>query len=202
MYYPVFKAGNTTIRGLIMEAEHGVYIEDCVFHMDTNPHNLFTILTLQESLSIDYDDYFRFTFVRNPWDRLVSCYSNKIVGRKDSSVLWNYNYANLDQMSFEKFVRFVYGLPDQYADGHIKSQTDMFDPSKMDFIGRFENFSEDLACVIDRCGLKVDKDRICATKRMKSDHKPYTEYYTEKTKQLIEQRYQADVLAFNYRFGG
>ncbi len=89
-------------------------------------------------------------FVRNPLDRLLSCYSQKIVYYERQlgmpPLLWRYGKTFHKDMSFADFVRAVSRIPDRLSDIHFRSQhTFFYHRGKLmaDFVGRFERISED-----------------------------------------------------------
>jgi hypothetical protein len=155
-----------------------------------------------------YTTHFKFTFVRNPWDRILSCYLNKI-DKYLSDVLLNENgiirsinkYHKIDNnFNFEKFVKTIEKIPDSEADPHFRSQylyiTDKNGKLLVDFIGKFENLNEDFKFV----GRKIGLDNKNLPEIMKTSHKNYREYYTEEIKNIIARRYKKDVELFNYKF--
>lgn len=155
----------------------------------------------------EFNSYFRFSFVRNPWDRLVSEYRYR-------------NYA--EKYSFKQFV--LEGLPakDPYSDAyrHVMPQSDfIFDKNGqplVDFIGRFETLQSDFDFVCQRLGIVNSKlpfknqsttrtslrDRI---KGLFSDiqNPPrihYSSYYDDDSKELVAVQYASDIEAFGYQF--
>src|SRR5438552_5647179 len=132
-------------------------------------------------LGAAWNDYFKFAFVRNPWDRLVSWYSmmrratrvtrfGALLSRRKrshlqqraSNPLWRYFYENCS--SFEEFIKNCTGQV-EVAEGALYSfaytQLDYLQDVNgsilVDFIGRFENFSEDLSTVAMKAGIKLER---------------------------------------------
>ena len=187
---------------MIFESEHRHIPDD-----SETLHQLFhdELIPLSHTQSPKYDGYFKFTFVRNPWDRLVSCYNNKVLAYQPGKFLaFKYRYALVPfgRMSFTDFVRFVCRVPNDLCEPHFKLQSDFFEPEKVDFIGRFEHFPRDLERVIDLASLDASSRKWCSIKRMtigKQSH--YTEYYNAKTRRLVAEKYKKDIEQFGYRFG-
>ena len=92
-----------------------------------------------------YTDYYKFAFIRNPWDRLVSCWQNKVI----DSNYFNYSEGKLSKMqSFDEFVSFVADEDIENCDNHFILQSKIIDLNNIDFLGRFENFEKDLLAVV------------------------------------------------------
>ncbi len=196
IYYSIPKTGCTTVKSLMLAAEnHPVPDSDEDVHLQAQRH----YQAWRQAPQLD--GYFKFAFVRNPWSRLVSCYCNKVVGQRDFFAAY-YPYVGFMSMSFADFVRFVCRVPDDLCEPHFKPQSCFFDAGQVDFVGRFERFSDDLAQVIERIGLDQSFLKWCDTVRMKSEGgRHYTEFYDDRTRKLVAGKYQDDIEQFDYRYG-
>ena len=144
-----------------------------------------------------WNDYFKFSFVRNPWDRMVS------MGRFSKFYGVDLDTGNINMSNyFKKF-------PQIEVDPRSKSKNDKFNPIKncvylnilnveLDFIGRFENINEDFEFVCESIG--APSLSLVNHHKLKSNHKHYTEYYDEETKQIVEEKYAKDIEYFGYKF--
>ena len=141
-----------------------------------------------------YKGYFKFAFVRNPWDRLVSCWQNKVV---DFNKLKFSDDRLLKMQKFSNFVSFVRDQNIETCNHHIRLQSKLIDLNSVDYIGRFENFEEHLSKIIELIGL----DSINIEHRNPSKRKSnYREYYDESLKRKVAEIYSKDINIFSYDY--
>lgn len=164
-------------------------------------------MLIRDPLAPPYKEFWSFAFVRNPWDRLVSCYAEKIRGDGDSenfvdgvsTVLLPFGVFH-SGMSFEQFARAVVKIPDSEAEPHFMSQhrfiTRRSGALIVDFVGRFERLAEDFATVQQRIARPVVLGHL-----LKSRHGDYRDYYDAGLRELVGARYAGDVALFGYTFG-
>jgi hypothetical protein len=195
IYIAVPKTANTSIKTHLHYLNSGVVLDNP--HAESAP-----IKTLQPS---DLDAAIRctnliFTFVRNPWDRLLSVWADKCGPNTDISLLkWGISQG----ITFDSFVDRVVRIPDDTADIHFQSQTyltfssDFLLPS---FIGRFESLTDDWNRVVSLLKLDSDHRKLGLPIRRKSEHGPYRDYYSKATASAVGRRYAADVKMFGYTF--
>jgi hypothetical protein len=153
---------------------------------------------------------FAFAFVRDPWERLVSCYRDKIRGEAPGYTFFTIrpgvanclarHDAFVAGMSFDDFARAAASIPDDEADPHFRSQhtfvTDDAGRIAVDFVGRHERLAEDWDRVARRIGLPpVALPRLQAAPAM-----PYAAFYTDETRRIVAARYRGDVELFGYAF--
>lgn len=151
-----------------------------------------------------YADYWKFAFVRNPYDRLVSCYSEKI--REDgpkglfvdgvSRVLLRYGTFSRG-MPFAAFAKAVSEIPDEDSDIHFRSQTAILSDERgrlrPDFVGKFERLPEDVARVGERLEARLELPHL-----LKSRRSDPGAYYDEETVEVVRRRYADDFRNFGY----
>jgi len=140
----------------------------------------------------EFADYFKFTFVRNPWDRLLSCYKNKVEPRR---------YCGFRQcwgMSFTQFVEYLAEKELTKLDHHVHPQVRSL-PSgvELDFIGRLENFDHDIYLLRERLGVNSSR---AVPRRNATRHAHYRAYYTDRTKKIVAKLYKEDIERFGYEF--
>src|SRR5690554_1833650 len=147
-----------------------------------------------------YNNSFKFSFVRNPWDRAVSAYrylesgGNKTSDLDASKMLSKYN-------DFDDFV--INGLGEGLFRNHL-----LFLPQSefvvngeqelaVDFVGRFENIDQDFTIVLERLGIGSSLAKTNVSDRSR-DYRSY--YKKEKTVDIILNIYKQDVSFFSYEF--
>ena len=142
----------------------------------------------------EFANYFKFAFVRNPWDRVASFYHYQIKRK------WDY-YPFDETIPFKPFVEnWLIKMPGQTLLNVSCCYDWIFDENDnllIDFIGRFENFQQDFNLICDKIGI----DRQKLQHKNKSNHKHYTEYYDDKTRQIVAEKYAKDIEYFGYKFG-
>jgi len=156
-------------------------------------------LTYPQILSLyqkgEIADYFSFSVVRNPWDRMVSAYSSL-----DTHLISTARAQGIDleRLTFAEFleqstiIKHIHLLPQH------EFITDDSGRQLVDFIGRFETFTTDFALICDRLG--VNSALPHANRSVTRKDFDYRQYYSRKSRRLIEEIYAMDIELFGYRF--
>ena len=147
-----------------------------------------------------FEQLFKFTFVRNPWDRLASGYRHFRQERLD--LLRRYQIGN-----FAEFVDWILTVaPDRTPRAALiralrrpqsEYLVDWNGRLLVDFVGRYERLEEDFRKIADRLGLK---GRKLPHERRSSERGDYRSMYTDALAERVGQVYTSDRSAFGYRF--
>lgn len=148
--------------------------------------------------------YYKFTFVRNPWDRLHSAYFFLKKGgiNEENAMFAQQHLSHIN--SFEQFV--MEWLDEESVDSYwhfipqYKFITSSNNPDKImaDFVGRFEHLDTDFNIVANNLGLKDVK-----LKHVNSNSEKVSTYITDYTPEMIDKvakLYQQDVKLLGYQF--
>jgi hypothetical protein len=149
----------------------------------------------------EFDRYFKFTFVRNPWDRTVSAFEFlKQGGLNQADREWAERHlARIDD--FEQFCR-EWLTPENANDALFFTPQHRFlrlgsgfGPA-VDFVGRVENLAEDFTHVAKRLGIDTSVPHLNRSSR-RSD---FRSYYSPETRRIVESVYAEDIELFGYTF--
>ena len=139
--------------------------------------------------------YFKFTFVRNPWDRLVSAYHYLRRGHPISKIAG----IVAESPGFTDFVKTRLRDPLVAADVHLRPQCSfLLDEAgrlSVDFLGRFETLERDFSTVARR--LRLDRT---LPRRNTSAHPDSQRCYDEESRAIVAEVYRQDIELFGYRF--
>jgi len=137
-----------------------------------------------------FDRYFKFTFVRNPWDRLVSEY--EFLLRKTE----HGRHERVKKLGgFGEFIRMQIPRRDAYQ---INMMCDNRGKVLMDFIGKLENLQDDWKTVCERTGIPYQE----LQRKNASERSHYQDYYDSESRQLVARHWAREIELFGYRFEG
>jgi len=151
-----------------------------------------------------WDEFYKFSFVRNPWARLSSAFfylskgGNNPYDKKLSNM-----YLKKYNGDFEFFVKdFIYNDKMKHL-FHLHPQHEFICDETgrllVDFVGRFENLQEDFNKVCDKFNVPhIELSQLNKTQYRKAVH--YTEYYSIETRDIVAEKYRKDIEIFDYRF--
>jgi len=156
-------------------------------------------ITIRDKVAPEiWNNYFKFSIARNPWERVVSLFTWQ--SRNDPSLKPHKRFYHrlgvpFDELGetrkiFSEFVKGDWQTNDRFylIDGELC----------VDFVIRYENLSDDFNEVCRRVGL----DEV-ELPRLKSGFKRgyhYSEYYDEESKAVVAERHRNDIRLFGYQF--
>lgn len=158
-----------------------------------------------------YEKAFKFTFVRNPWDRWVSLYRFRFKIRR--TMVMHEDLRHYDNLqTFRDYTKIMaeqrrdllgvkWCLPPSYWSKLTLTPEDTPDDN-MDFIGTFENVQTDWAELCTQLGIPQLIEKLpYVNPTPGSSSIDYTNYYDDETREIIGRIYRKDIEYFNYGFG-
>jgi hypothetical protein len=185
-YLTIWKCGNSTIKNPIQK-KIGKFV--------------FIPMYKRKKSKELKNNSFIFTFVRNPYKRVLSTYLDK--SKNQAMVDYMYHYQgplkkfNGKKVSFENFVKFLVEIPARKLDVHLKPYSEFTKwVPKLDFVGKLENFEKDWNFVAEKIHFPKAKN-IRIVNKNKNGYK-LEDYYTPELKELVYQKYKEDFERFGY----
>ena len=164
------------------------------------------ITEVQLERIVSRDNFFKFVFVRNPTDRMLSCFLDRV--RKPGSVPYNIVQEALKkdpetEVSFTEFVEFVSTQSVKEMNPHWRPQYHEcgYEMIKYDKVYKFEKIGEGIDDFLQRLypqqAAKIDTSSNYSPARTDASQK-VASYVTERDQSLIHDIYAKDFEAFGY----
>lgn len=137
----------------------------------------------------NWSNYFKFTIVRNPWDRAVSFYSYMKENTKNPNSL---SFGKSYPETFDNWVRQL-NLPSDQQSKIVDNNGELM----VDFVGRFENLGKDFQLILS----KIKASQLKLKHFKKTNRQNYHQYYkSDEIVQIIADKYKKDIDLFEYEF--
>jgi len=151
----------------------------------------------------EFYKYYRFAFVRNPWDRAISAYA--FVKKGGSSLVQPIENSIYQSHFFDTFDTFVTDwLPYQNLDQidvvfgaqhpYIYDSNDVL---LVDHVGKMEYMRESIEHLEQKLGIPIVLENLNSSNRKEATYK---DVYTAKTASIIATIYAKDIDLFDYKF--
>ena len=135
----------------------------------------------------NFKRYFSFAIVRNPWDWQASLYTYmlKTTDHHQHELVKSFS-------GFDEYIAWRCRKEVRYQKDFLFSKAG---EQLVDFIGRYERLEADFRTICSHIGISTTLPRLNVSRT-----KPYREYYTEETIELVRKTFEPDIRLFNYDF--
>lgn len=157
-----------------------------------------------------FDRYYKFTIIRNPWDRILSDYNFQIRKRTSSGKRLCAHNGDGEILNFREWLEAVFSNPYRYSPadwgGCVSPTIHRWSP-QVDWISMDGQVAVDGILRMDN--LREDFDKLCLTLNRPCRRLPcrnwkfhwhYSHYFNDPTRKLVEEFYRKDIEAFGFRF--
>lgn len=159
----------------------------------------------------EFDHYFKFCFVRHPYDRFLSLYNyarmpesmyHSAIAPEKARCGKHFDYELLKDASLEDCANYLVEGKLKHDDSwfHWQPQYEWLINDKgviaVDFIGRFERLNEDFNELKARLHINTSLQHINLSSTIDDS---YEQYYNSATKRIIYDYYKRDFELFNYQ---
>lgn len=211
VYIHVPKTGGTSISYVLNKSYSGYNFSNSDHRAEHLPY--FYYKKYLSEINLDIKDFFVFSFVRNPYERFYShwkfflnCFLNKS----------GQNYENLKYYKIEKelkdvntFVNYIFNSFNDYKSGKRSKLLNILcsvfmpqcfwigDPFNLNFLGRFENFSNDFKKVYYKI---YKKQYNLDVPKINSSTNYYFSGFNEESIEKIKYMFKIDFIKLDYSF--
>lgn len=208
IYVATAKAGCSTIKHTLMQAE--LERDDVRFASMDDVHDRAIHPLSSPSRQADFaanladPSYLKFTFVRDPYSRLLSLYLDKLVRRGDGyfreQVERGLELAAGQTPTFAEFAALVGDVGPDRFDTHTAQLTTrtLLDVISYDEVGRFESFERDLERILALRSVDFARFYYSEQRHSSSAGARLAEFYDAATAERVRALYASDFEAFGY----
>lgn len=141
------------------------------------------------------NDFYIFSFVRNPWRRMVSHYEYLV---KD---MFNRRIHENNRMDFSQFVQVYRSKLLGYSIHGYKDFLEDDYGTSLNFVGKLENINEDLPKVGMDIKLEISEVlHMNSTNPELKEHQNWRDYYNPGLRDMVWKLYKEDIEKYNYEF--
>ncbi len=204
IFFHLYKCGGKSLRKVLNEEINGSeelqgvhsLPRDMRFHFEKN-------LSLKK-----YDSYYKFTIIRNPFDFLVSTY---FYAKKHKNHFMHIEIERRN-MTMEEFIPYYMNLRIQhfkvapigrpFGSNKVVTLMDWITDTNgdeiVDFIGKLEDIDKDQKIIFEKLGLPSQVIPVLDKSQIREND--YRQYYTDKSREMVEKYFAKDLKRFNYEF--
>lgn len=165
------------------------------FNAGKNHNKIFKDLEILKEENLKINKFFKFTVIRNPWDRIVSFFhyhKEKLKNKNFPTRTWEY----IQNLNFSQFIR-SQQFQSWAKRNNITNYITLNNIPYIDYYINFDNLQKDFELVKKITGINKNLLHI-----NKSKHEKYEKYYkNKKNKEIISDLFEKEINFFNFKFG-
>jgi hypothetical protein len=204
IYNRVMKSGNSTLTAFLSDLASGrSYDEIAAMKEDIlRPGDMTAAQVLRMR------GYYAFTFVRNPYSRMLSSFLHKVAAGENPEYRRVPGFGERSPQAFERFLDWL-GEGHLDEDTHWRPQRGLLyqAPERFDLVGKIERMAQDMGRVLEETGRDPARAEILASpheiearagNKLTSASSQVDAFYTPRSRAAVRRLHAADFEAFGY----